>query len=120
MSAAKLLLRIGAVSLILSSRSGRIAHDGQGLQTTLEALGSAVVVVRSDSTDRLDTLTLLGLEALKRKGGTLLVQQETAEFPNFPLAKLCNKYVTVKCARGHNYQSCEQALQQTVNQLANL
>lgn len=55
---------------------------------------------------------LLGLEALKRKGGTLLVQQETAEFPNFPLAKLCNKYVTVKCARGHNYQSCELALKQ--------
>jgi|TARA_B110000967_G_scaffold206975_1_gene255080 threonine dehydrogenase-like Zn-dependent dehydrogenase len=55
---------------------------------------------------------LLGLEALKRKGGTLLVQQETAEFPNFPLGKLCNKYVTIKCARGHNYQSCEQALQQ--------
>ena len=55
---------------------------------------------------------LLGLEALKRKGGTLLVQQEVAEFPNFPLAKLCNKYVTVKCVRGHNYQSCELALQQ--------
>jgi threonine dehydrogenase-like Zn-dependent dehydrogenase len=55
---------------------------------------------------------LLGLEALKRKGGTLLVQQEVAEFPNFPLAKLCNKYVTVKCARGHNYRSCELALQQ--------
>lgn len=55
---------------------------------------------------------LLGLEALKRKGGTLLVQQETSEFPNFPLAKLCNKYVTVKCARGHNYQSCELALKQ--------
>lgn len=55
---------------------------------------------------------LLGLEALKRKGGTLLVQQEVGEFPNFPLAKLCNKYVTVKCARGHNYQSCELALQQ--------
>jgi threonine dehydrogenase-like Zn-dependent dehydrogenase len=55
---------------------------------------------------------LLGLEALKRKGGTLLVQQETAEFPNFPLGKLCNKYVTVKCARGHNYESCELALKQ--------
>ena len=55
---------------------------------------------------------LLGLEALKRKGGTLLVQQEVGEFPNFPLAKLCNKYVTVKCARGHNYRSCEAALAQ--------
>jgi threonine dehydrogenase-like Zn-dependent dehydrogenase len=40
------------------------------------------------------------------------VQQETAEFPNFPLGNLCNKYVTVKCARGHNYESCELALKQ--------
>src|SRR5690606_2184869 len=55
---------------------------------------------------------LLGLEALKRTGGTLLVQQEVSAFPSFPLAKLCNKYVTAKCARGHNYQSCELALQQ--------
>ncbi|KMK65025.1 zinc-binding dehydrogenase [Puniceibacterium sp. IMCC21224] len=55
---------------------------------------------------------LLGIEALKRKGGSLLVQQEVGEFPNFPLAKLCNKYATVKCARGHNYESCELALQQ--------
>ena len=28
---------------------------------------------------------LLGIEALKRKAGTLLVQGELKEFPNFPL-----------------------------------
>jgi threonine dehydrogenase-like Zn-dependent dehydrogenase len=75
--------------------------------------GSEGVDVALDCTAGAGTAPLLlGLEALKRKGGTLLVQQEVAEFPSFPLAKLCNKYVTVKCARGHNYQSCELALQQ--------
>jgi threonine dehydrogenase-like Zn-dependent dehydrogenase len=55
---------------------------------------------------------LLGLDALKRKGGTLLVQGEVATFPDFPIGKLTNKYVTVKSARGHNYRACELALQQ--------
>ncbi|HEY5624758.1 MAG TPA: zinc-binding dehydrogenase [Gammaproteobacteria bacterium] len=55
---------------------------------------------------------LLGLDALKRKGGTILVQGEVAKFPDFPLAQLTNKYVTVKCARGHNFLSCELALKQ--------
>ena len=57
--------------------------------------------------------TLLGIEALKRKGGTLLIQGEgLAEFPNFPFGKIANKYITVKAARGHNYESCELALKQ--------
>lgn len=55
---------------------------------------------------------LLGLEALKRKGGTMLVQGEVASFPEFPLAKVTNKYVTIKSARGHNHLSCELALKQ--------
>jgi threonine dehydrogenase-like Zn-dependent dehydrogenase len=55
---------------------------------------------------------LLGIDALRRKGGTILVQGEVSEFPNFPMAKLTNKYVTVKCARGHNFLSCELALKQ--------
>ena len=54
----------------------------------------------------------LGIEALKRKGGTILVQGEVASFPEFPLAQVTNKYVTIKSARGHNYRSCELALQQ--------
>jgi threonine dehydrogenase-like Zn-dependent dehydrogenase len=58
------------------------------------------------------TPVLLGLDALKRKGGTLLVQGEVATFPDFPIGKLTNKYVTVKSARGHNYRACELALQQ--------
>ncbi len=79
-------------------------HDitgGEGVDVSLDCTAGAGTIP-----------VLLGLEALKRKGGTLLLQQEVGEFPNFPIAKLCNKYVTVKCARGHNYESCELALKQ--------
>jgi threonine dehydrogenase-like Zn-dependent dehydrogenase len=55
---------------------------------------------------------LLGIDALKRKAGTIVVQGEMKEFPNFPLAKLTLKFVTVKSARGHSYKACELALQQ--------
>jgi len=55
---------------------------------------------------------VLGMEALKRKGGTLLVQGELNEFPNFPLGRMTVKYITLKSARGHSYRSCELALQQ--------
>ncbi|MQA60344.1 MAG: alcohol dehydrogenase catalytic domain-containing protein [Actinophytocola sp.] len=55
---------------------------------------------------------LLGIDALKRRAGTLLVQGELAAFPDFPLKKLTEKAVTVKSARGHSYRSCELALQQ--------
>ena len=55
---------------------------------------------------------LLGVEALKRKAGTLLIQGEMNDFPNFPIGKVTVKYITIKCARGHSYKSCELALQQ--------
>jgi threonine dehydrogenase-like Zn-dependent dehydrogenase len=56
---------------------------------------------------------LLGIEALKRKGGTLLIQgEDVPKFPDFPLGKIGNKYITIKAARGHNFASCELALQQ--------
>lgn len=55
---------------------------------------------------------LFGIDALKRKGGTLLVQGEVALFPDFPVGKIANKYITVKAARGHNFLSCELALKQ--------
>lgn len=55
---------------------------------------------------------LFGIEALVRKGGTMLVQGEVATFPDFPLGKIANKYITVKAARGHNFESCELALKQ--------
>lgn len=55
---------------------------------------------------------LLGIEALKRKGGTLLIQGEMSEFPNFPIAKVTTKYITIKSARGHSYRACELAMEQ--------
>ena len=58
------------------------------------------------------TPILLGVDALKRKGGTIVVQGEMKEFPNFPLEKVTVKFVTIKSARGHSYKACELALQQ--------
>jgi threonine dehydrogenase-like Zn-dependent dehydrogenase len=55
---------------------------------------------------------LLGIEALKRRAGTMVVQGEIAEFPNFPIARLTTKAITIKSARGHSYKSCELALAQ--------
>ena len=55
---------------------------------------------------------LLGIDALKRRGGTMLVQGEMTDFPGFPLGKMTVKYITLKSARGHSYRACELALQQ--------
>jgi threonine dehydrogenase-like Zn-dependent dehydrogenase len=55
---------------------------------------------------------LLGVDALKRKAGTIVIQGEMAEFPNFPIGKLTVKFITVKSARGHSYRACELALEQ--------
>src|SRR5262249_37744537 len=58
----------------------------------------------------------LGVEALKRKGGTMVIQGEMAEFPNFPVGKITVKFITIKSARGHSYRACELALQQLASQ----
>lgn len=55
---------------------------------------------------------LLGVTALKRKAGVMVVQGELKEFPNFPLEKVTTKAITIKSARGHSYQACELALEQ--------
>ena len=55
---------------------------------------------------------LLGVEALKRRGGTMVVQGEMAEFPNFPIGRITAKAITIKSARGHSYRACELALEQ--------
>ena len=55
---------------------------------------------------------LLGIDALKRRGGTLLIQGELATFPDFPVKQLTEKAITIKSARGHSYRSCELALAQ--------
>lgn len=83
------------------------------LEKINEVTGGEGVDVSLDCTAGAGTIpVLLGIEALKRKGGTLLIQGDVAEFPNFPLGKVATKYITVKAARGHNYESCELALKQ--------
>jgi threonine dehydrogenase-like Zn-dependent dehydrogenase len=55
---------------------------------------------------------LLGIEALKRRAGTIVVQGELREFPSFPLERMTTKAITLKSARGHSYRACELALAQ--------
>jgi len=55
---------------------------------------------------------LLGVEAMKRKAGIIVVQGELKEFPNFPLERVTVKAITIKSARGHSYRACELALAQ--------
>src|SRR5260370_39956373 len=55
---------------------------------------------------------LLGVEALKRRSGTMVVQGEMAQFPNFPIGRVTAKAITIKSARGHSLTACELALQQ--------
>jgi threonine dehydrogenase-like Zn-dependent dehydrogenase len=49
---------------------------------------------------------------MKRKAGTIVVQGELKEFPNFPLERVTVKAITIKSARGHSYRACELALAQ--------
>jgi threonine dehydrogenase-like Zn-dependent dehydrogenase len=55
--------------------------------------------------------TLLGIEALKRRAGTMVVQGEgNQQFPSFPIGRLTRKGITLKSARGHSYRAVELAL----------
>jgi threonine dehydrogenase-like Zn-dependent dehydrogenase len=83
------------------------------LERIMQITGGKGVDVALDCTAGAGTAAvLLGIDALKRKGGTLLIQGEMAEFPNFPVGKMTVKYITLKSARGHSFKSCELALQQ--------
>ena len=55
---------------------------------------------------------LLGIEATKRRGGTMVVQGEGNQtFPDFPIGRLTRKGITLKSARGHSYKAVEMGLQ---------
>jgi threonine dehydrogenase-like Zn-dependent dehydrogenase len=83
------------------------------LARIMEITGGKGVDVSLDCTAGAGTIPiLLGIEALKRKGGTIVVQGEMAQFPNFPLEKFTVKFITMHSARGHSYEACELALQQ--------
>jgi threonine dehydrogenase-like Zn-dependent dehydrogenase len=55
---------------------------------------------------------LLGIDVLKRRGGSMVTQGELAAFPDFPLKKLTEKAAALRSARGHSYRACELALKQ--------
>jgi threonine dehydrogenase-like Zn-dependent dehydrogenase len=83
------------------------------LARILEITGGKGVDVSLDCTSGAGTIpVLLGIEALKRKAGIIVVQGEMPDFPNFPIGKMTVKYITVKSARGHSYRACELALEQ--------
>ncbi|HEU0289322.1 MAG TPA: alcohol dehydrogenase catalytic domain-containing protein [Burkholderiales bacterium] len=83
------------------------------LSRIMEITGGRGVDVVLDCSAGAGTVpVLLGVDAMKRKGGTMVVQGEMAEFPNFPIGKVTVKYITIKSARGHSYKACELALAQ--------
>jgi len=83
------------------------------LTKIMEITGGEGVDVSLDCTAGAGTFPiLLGIEALKKKGGRIVVQGEMAQFPNFPLEKFTVKFITMKSARGHSYDACELALDQ--------
>jgi threonine dehydrogenase-like Zn-dependent dehydrogenase len=83
------------------------------LARIMEITGGKGVDVSLDCTAGAGTIPiLLGIEALKRKGGTIVVQGELPQFPNFPLEKFTVKFITMHSARGHSYKACELALEQ--------
>jgi threonine dehydrogenase-like Zn-dependent dehydrogenase len=83
------------------------------LARIMEITGGKGVDVALDCTAGAGTIPiLLGVEALKRKGGTMVIQGEMAEFPNFPVGRITVKFITIKSARGHSFKACELALAQ--------
>jgi threonine dehydrogenase-like Zn-dependent dehydrogenase len=83
------------------------------LDRVLEITGGEGVDIVLDCTAGAGTTpVLLGIDALKRRAGTLLVQGELAAFPDFPLKKLTEKAITIKSARGHSYRAVELAIEQ--------
>ena len=84
------------------------------LARILQATGGRGVDVTIDCTVGAGTAPIvLGIEALKRRAGTMVVQGEgNQEFPRFPIGRLTRKGITLKSARGHSYRAVELALQQ--------
>jgi threonine dehydrogenase-like Zn-dependent dehydrogenase len=119
----------GAAQIVVTGTT----RDAQRLALAEKLGADAVIdVLREDPRERVAELTggvgvdyvldctsragvepvLLGIDVLKRREGTLLIQGELAAFPDFPIKKLTEKAITIKSARGHSYRACELALEQ--------
>lgn len=84
---------------------------GDPLEQIMDLTGGRGVDVVLDCTSRAGTApVLLGIAALRRRGGRLLVQGELAAFPDFPLKQLTEKGARLLSARGHSYRACEAAI----------
>jgi threonine dehydrogenase-like Zn-dependent dehydrogenase len=101
----ELATKLGADHVIDVQKEDALARvleitDGKGVDVVLDCTAGAGT-----------TPVLLGIDALKRRAGTLLVQGELAAFPDFPLKKLTEKAVTIKSARGHSFRAVELAIE---------
>jgi threonine dehydrogenase-like Zn-dependent dehydrogenase len=76
--------------------------------------GRGVDVVLDCTSGAATAPILLGVEAAKRRGATMVIQAEggEAEFPSFPIGRVTRKGMTLKSARGHSYRAVELALRQ--------
>jgi threonine dehydrogenase-like Zn-dependent dehydrogenase len=97
---------LGADEVIDVEREEALAR----IEETTDGRGVDVVI---DCTSGGGTAPLLlGIEAAKRRGATMVVQSEgNQEFPSFPIGRLTRKGMTLKSARGHSYRAVELALQ---------
>jgi threonine dehydrogenase-like Zn-dependent dehydrogenase len=87
--------------------------EGDALTQVMDVAGGKGVDFVLDCTAGAGTApVLLGIDALKRREGTILIQGELAAFPDFPVKKVTEKAITIKSARGHSYRACELALEQ--------
>jgi threonine dehydrogenase-like Zn-dependent dehydrogenase len=83
------------------------------LARIMELTGGKGVDIVLDCTSGAGTApVLLGVGALKRREGTLLIQGELAAFPDFPVKQITEKCITIKSARGHSFRACELAVKQ--------
>jgi threonine dehydrogenase-like Zn-dependent dehydrogenase len=82
------------------------------LERVREATGGRGVDVVVDCTSGAGAApVLLGIEATKRRAGTMIVQAEGNQtFPDFPLGRMTRKGMTLKSARGHSYRAVEDGL----------
>src|ERR687886_282244 len=83
------------------------------LERVLELTGGKGVDVVLDCTAGAGTTpVLLGIDALKRRGGTPPGLRARAAVPGVPLKKVTEKAITIKSARGHSYRAVELAIAQ--------
>jgi threonine dehydrogenase-like Zn-dependent dehydrogenase len=82
------------------------------LEEIMKATGGIGVDCSIDCTAGAGTAPmLLGISALKRKAGKLVIQgNEKPIFPDFPIYEVTKRYGQLISARGHSYKACEMAL----------